>query len=478
MTTIILCGGAGTRLWPLSRTLMPKQFVPLLGQTSLFRRTVERNAPLSGRFVIVTNADQWFLAAADLAAFPSLADPEAASFILEPVGRNTAPAIALACLGLDPEETVLVAASDHLIRDAQAYEERVRAAQALASQGYLVTFGIEPAYPETGYGYIEADASRPLAAPHSFAVKSFREKPAAATAERYLAAGDYLWNSGMFVFKAGAFLAELGKSAPAMLKAASAALESAKRSRDPKTGYAIAAIQPDAMRAIPADSIDYAVMERSGQVAVVRSDFGWSDVGSYDALYDSSAKDADGNAAWAPLVSVDSGDNLFIGERTVAAVGVRNLIVVDSGDALLVARRGASQGVKAVVDALKAGAESQKALTHAHLTVHRPWGSYTVLDEGEGFKVKRIAVSPGSKLSLQKHARRAERWVVVSGSPVITIDAERRAYAPGEVAQIPLGAVHRLENAAAVDAVIIETQIGDYLGEDDIVRLEDVYGRS
>jgi mannose-1-phosphate guanylyltransferase len=501
MTNIILCGGAGTRLWPLSRTLMPKQFARLLGDKSLFYRSVERNLSLCDGSIIVTNADQWFLAAADLAALPDAARPRKLSFVLEPVGRNTAPAIALACLELDPQELVLVSASDHHIKDQASYRERVEAAAALAKEGYLVTFGIEPGYPETGYGYLEADAAKPLPGRACYAVKAFKEKPDAVTAAQYLASGDYLWNSGMFVFSAGAYLAELKAAAPGMHAACLAAHAGAKRGADPKTGYPLISPGLEDMKAVPADSVDYAVMEKSSKVATARSDFGWSDVGSYDAIYELADKDANGNAVNGNAVavaagasggsaagpgapgapgfsSVESHGNLVLSERAVAAVGVENLIIVDSGDALLVAKRGSSQGVKAIVDTLKAGGEAERALTHAHLTVHRPWGSYTILDEGPGFKVKRITVSPGSRLSLQKHARRAERWVVTGGIPIITIDAERRAYGLGEIAQIPLGAVHRLENEGSVDAIIIETQIGDYLGEDDIVRLEDVYGRS
>jgi len=498
MTNIILCGGAGTRLWPLSRTLMPKQFARLLGDKSLFYRTVERNLSLCDSAIIVTGADQWFLAAADLAAITEAKRPRRLSFVLEPVGRNTAPAIALACLELDPQELVLVSASDHHIKDQASYGERVGAAAALAKEGYLVSFGIEPSYPETGYGYLQADSARPLPGRDCYAVKAFKEKPDAAAAVRYLASGDCLWNSGMFVFSAGAYLAELKAADPAMHAACVAAHARAKRSADPKAGYPLMSPLLEDMKAVPANSVDYAVMEKSSKVAVVRSGFGWSDVGSYDALYELADKDADGNAvnfnavngdapnAIAPggatevpgFSSLGSNGNLILSGRAVAAVGVCDLIIVDSGDALLVAQRGSSQGVKAIVDRLKAGGEKERALTHAHLTVHRPWGSYTILDEGPGFKVKRITVSPGSRLSLQKHARRAERWVVVGGVPVITIEAERRPYAPGEIAQIPLGAVHRLENEGSVDAIIIETQIGDYLGEDDIVRLEDVYGRS
>ncbi|HAE23140.1 MAG TPA: mannose-1-phosphate guanylyltransferase/mannose-6-phosphate isomerase [Spirochaetaceae bacterium] len=493
MTNIILCGGAGTRLWPLSRTLMPKQFAKLLGDTSLFYRSVERNLSLCDDYIIVTNADQWFLAAADLAAMPLAERPRKLSFVLEPVGRNTAPAIALACLELDPQELVLVSASDHHIKDPASYRERVGAAAALAREGYLVSFGIEPGYPETGYGYLQADAARPLPGRACYAVKAFKEKPDAASAERYLASGDYLWNSGMFVFSAGAYLAELKAAAPDMYTTCLSAHARAKRSADPKSGYPLVSPLLEDMKAIPANSVDYAVMEKSSKVAAVRSDFDWRDVGSYDALYELADKDANGNAvkgnaaaagalsgagAASGFSAIDSHGNLVLSERAVAAVSVDNLIIIDSGDALLVAKRGSSQGVKAIVDGLRAGGEAERALTHAHLTVHRPWGSYTILDEGPGFKVKRISVSPGSRLSLQKHARRAERWVVTGGVPIITIDAERRAYALGEIAQIPLGAVHRLENEGSVDALIIETQIGDYLGEDDIVRLEDVYGRA
>jgi mannose-1-phosphate guanylyltransferase len=457
---------------------MPKQFAPLLGPQTLFYGAAERNLADADELVVVTNADQWFLAAAELELLPAKLKLAKTSFVIEPVGRNTAPAVALACLGLAPDETVVVAPSDHLVRDGAAYRERIEAAAALAAEGYLVTFGIRPNYPETGYGYIQADPARPLSRPESYAVAAFKEKPDAATAARYVASGSYLWNSGMFVFKAGAFLEELRAARAELYEAARAAYAGAERAADPKSGAAMVRIAEPAMKAIPADSVDYAVMEKSARVAVVAAEFGWSDVGSWDALYDVAPKDAAGNAALAPLSAVNSTGNLVVASRRVALVGLKDHIVVETPDAVLVAKRGASQDVKAAVEALKAGSSAERELTHAHLTVRRPWGSYTILDEAPGFKVKRIVVTPGSKLSLQKHARRAERWVVAGGSPVVTIDAERRAYALGEVAEIPLGAVHRLENPGPADAVIIETQLGDYLGEDDIVRLEDVYGRS
>ncbi|TFG78521.1 MAG: mannose-1-phosphate guanylyltransferase/mannose-6-phosphate isomerase [Spirochaetales bacterium] len=478
MTNIILCGGVGTRLWPLSRTLMPKQFVNLLGEDSLFSRTLKRNLPACDTLLVVTNVDQWFLAADAVDALPLDDRPSSLSFLLEPVGRNTAPAIAMACMELDPGEIVLVSPSDQLISDEAMYRERIAAARVLAEKGYLVTFGMAPAYPETGFGYIEIDPGKPLGGDACFAVRSFKEKPDATTAAGYLASGNFLWNSGMFVFKAGAFLEELARTAPAIFAAAKAAIAGAKRSHDAKRNFDSALIATEAMKAIPADSVDYAVMERSDRVACVRSSFGWSDVGSFDALFDVSPKDADGNSTGAGFLGIGARNNLVLGDhRTIACVGIENLLVVDTGDALLIARRGRSQDVKAVVDRLKGGSESERELCHAHLTVRRPWGSYTILDEGPGFKVKRIVVTPGSKLSLQKHARRSERWVVAGGVPVITIDERREAHAIGDVAQIPVGSVHRLENEGDVDAIIIETQLGDYLGEDDIVRLEDVYGR-
>ncbi|HUX38258.1 MAG TPA: sugar phosphate nucleotidyltransferase [Rectinemataceae bacterium] len=368
MTNLILCGGAGTRLWPLSRSASPKQFVDLLGGPSLFERTIARNAPLADRWLIVTGAAHQSLAATQFEKAAPAGSP--VEYILEPMGRNTAPAIALACLALPADEPVLVSPSDHEIRDEAAYHAAARRAIAAARSGLLATFGLEASYPETGYGYIEASAPITKAAaaiaedPPSGAegpllrVASFREKPDRPTAEAYIAAGRYYWNSGMFAFTAGAFLEELGRHAPAMLEAARRALAAAPRP-DART-WAIAAAD---MAAIPADSIDYAVMEKSERVAVVPCSIGWNDLGSWDAIYDIRSKDKDANASDGPVLPLSSSGNLLLssGKRLVL-VDVDDLIVVDTPDALLIARRGSSQDVKKAVDALKAGPPADRAL--------------------------------------------------------------------------------------------------------------------
>jgi len=369
MTNIILCGGAGTRLWPLSRSASPKQFVDLLGGPSLFERTVARNAPLSDRWLIVTGAAHQGLASAQFAA----AAPAGATvdYILEPIGRNTAPAIALACLMLPADEPVLVTPSDHEIRDEAAYLRAVRSALAAAKAGRLVTFGLEASYPETGYGYVEAAVDSPgakarLDIPGAetpvLSVASFREKPDRATAETYVAAGNYYWNSGMFAFTAGAFLEELGRYHPAMLAAARKALDSAPAQTATHEPHVRAIARAD-MEAIPADSIDYAVMEKSARVAVVPCSIGWNDLGSWDAIYDIRGKDGASNAADNHLLPLASTGNLVLSSgKRVVLLDVEDLLVIDTPDALLVARRGRSQDVKKVVDALKSGGEKDKAL--------------------------------------------------------------------------------------------------------------------
>ena len=455
MTNIILCGGSGTRLWPISRTLMPKQFVQLFDDRSLFQLTVARNAAACNAQFIVSNAEQYFLAMDQLAELGR----EQNRYLLEPVGRSTAPAIALACLALDPEEPVLVTPSDHLVKDEAAYRLVLERAAALAAEGHLVTFGIRPAFAETGFGYIEADGETVLA---------FHEKPDFETATAYLEAGNYYWNSGMFCFKAGVFLDELKRHAPAIYDASLHAYENA-----PKDG--LIRIRHEDMAAIPEDSIDYAVMERSDNVRVVPSDIGWNDVGSFDALYDELPRDAEGNTLNPNHIAVDSTNNLIYGnERKIVTVDLEECIVVDTGDALLVGKRGSSQKVKQVVAKLK---ENGSELPDVHLTGYRPWGSYTVLENAEGYKIKRIVVQPGKRLSLQKHFHRSEHWIVVSGTATVTVGEETQLVRPNESTYIKMGQIHRLANNGKIPVVLIEAQVGEYTGEDDIVRLDDDYKR-
>ncbi|WP_353661235.1 mannose-1-phosphate guanylyltransferase/mannose-6-phosphate isomerase [Hydrogenimonas sp. SS33] len=464
MTNIILCGGSGTRLWPVSRTLMPKQFVKLFGGKSLFQLTVERNRPLCDAQFIVSNAEQYFLAVDQLEEL----DASHNRFLLEPVGRNTAPAIALACLNIDPDEIVLVTPSDHLVKKKAAYIHALEEARGLAEEGHLVTFGIEPDYPETGFGYIQADGND---------VKSFREKPDLETARAYLEKNResqnrerYLWNSGMFCFKAGRFLEELERHAPEIYQACKKAAANEQEIVEGQLR-----IRHEDMLAIPDESIDYAVMEKSDDVKVVPCDIGWSDLGSFDALYEELPKDDDGNTTNPRHIALDSKNNLVIGDdRVIATVDVEELMIVDTGDALLVSKKGSSQKVKKVVEKLK---ERGSELPNVHLTAHRPWGAYTVLEDTPGYKIKRIVVKPGKRLSLQKHFHRSEHWIVVSGTATVTVGDEKYLVRPNESTYIKMGEIHRLENEGKIPVVLIEAQVGEYTGEDDIVRLEDDFKR-
>ncbi|WP_321325721.1 mannose-1-phosphate guanylyltransferase/mannose-6-phosphate isomerase [Thiomicrorhabdus sp.] len=461
MINIILCGGSGTRLWPLSRTMLPKQFVRLFNNRSLFQDTVLRNQPVCSHAFVVSNNEQYFLAVDQLDQINS----HSAQFLLEPVGRNTAPAIALACMALDSDDLVLVTTSDHLVKDQAAYEAAISEAKALAEQGNLVTFGIKPTYPEVGFGYIEANGHDVL---------SFKEKPDADTAQSYIDQGNYYWNSGMFCFKAGVFLDELKQYAPEMYQACEKAM--------PKDGCdAEIRIELDAMNAIPEDSIDYAVMEQSQKVKVVPCDMGWSDLGSFDALYDEVKQPGLQNAVLSRLddspepICIDSTNNLIVArERQIALVDVEDLLVVDTSDAILVSKKGSSQKVKAVVAKIK---KQSPELADIHRLAFRPWGSYEVLVNTEGYKVKRIIVKPGGRLSLQKHFHRNEHWIVVSGTATVTVDDNRCLVRPNESTYIKMGQTHRLENEGKIDLVMVEVQVGEYTGEDDIVRIEDVYGR-
>ena len=482
MINILLSGGSGTRLWPLSRAMLPKQFVRLFNGRSLFQETVLRNAPLCSHTMVVSNVEQYFLAVDQLEGFTGLGDPstllrmasEGVRFLLEPVGRNTAPAIALACMGLDEDDLVLVTTSDHLVKDQAAYEAAVLQAKVLAEQGYLVTFGIKPTYPETGFGYIEANGHEVL---------SFKEKPDVDTAQSYIDQGNYHWNSGMFCFKAGVLLAELQVHSPEIYQACEAALQALE---DPSTSVGMTdssevRIPLEAMMAIPEDSIDYAVMEQSNKVKVVPCDMGWSDLGSFDALYDEVKQPGLVNAVLARMdnspepICVDAKNNLLVTrDRQIALIDVDDLLVVDTTDALLISKKGSSQKVKEVVAQIKKKAPQ---LAEIHRLAHRPWGTYEVLQDADQYKVKRIVVKPGSKLSLQKHFHRNEHWIVVSGTATVTVDTDTFLVRPNESTYIKMGQVHRLENHGKIDLVMIEVQVGEYTGEDDIIRVDDVYGR-
>jgi len=455
MINVVLCGGNGTRLWPISRTLMPKQFVKLFEDKSLFQLTIERNSQYCASQFIVSNTEQYFLALDQLTEIEKTNN----QYLLEPVGRNTAPAIALACLHLNPEELVLITPSDHLIKNETQYLKVLEHAKQLAQEDNLVTFGITPTFPETGFGYIEADAQD---------VKAFHEKPDLTTAQHYVKAGNYYWNSGMFMFKAGVFLEELKHYSPEIYNSSLHAFNNANQNE-------ITRIKHEDMQAIPEDSIDYAVMEKSQKVKVVPSDIAWSDLGSFDALYEELPKDAQGNTLNANHIGIDSSNNLIYGhERKIATVDMQDCIIVDTGDALLVSKKGSSQKVKKIVKNLK---ESTSTLHHIHLTGHRPWGTYTVLEDAPGYKIKRIEVEPGKRLSLQKHYHRNEHWIVVSGTATVTVGDETRLVRPNESTYIKMGEVHRLANEGKIPVVLIEAQVGEYTGEDDIVRLNDDFKR-
>jgi mannose-1-phosphate guanylyltransferase len=435
---------------------MPKQFVKLFDDKSLFQLTVERNSKMCDSQLIVSNTEQYFLALDQLEELHE----ENNSYLLEPVGRNTAPAIALACLAVNKDEIVFVTPSDHLIKDEIEYAKVLHAAKALAQENNLVTFGITPEFAETGFGYIEAIKD-------SFEVKAFHEKPDAKTAQHYVDAGNYYWNSGMFMFKAGVFLEELKQHSPEIYEASLHAYAHAKKDD-------VIRISHSDMLNIPEDSIDFAVMEKSSRVKVIPSKIAWSDVGSFDALYDELPKDENKNTINDKLISIDSKNNLIYSqERYIATVDIEDMIIVDTGDALLVSKKGSSQKVKKVVAEIRKHTD----LHNIHLTGYRPWGTYTVLEDTPGYKIKRIVVKPGKRLSLQKHYHRNEHWIVVSGTATVTVGEETKLIRPNESTYIKMGEVHRLANDGKIPVVLIEAQVGEYTGEDDIVRMEDDFNR-
>jgi len=466
---VLLSGGSGTRLWPLSREAHPKQFLALAGERTMLQDTWLRVAPLAEGIapIVVANEEHRFLAAEQLRQVGM----EHAAIVLEPVGRNTAPAIAAAALqatAQDDDPLLLVLPSDHVVRDVPAFQAAVRTAIPAALDGALVTFGIVPESAETGFGYIQSEAGQ-SGEGGVRRVLRFVEKPDAATAQRYLDAGDHYWNSGMFLFRASRYLAELQRFRPDILGAVRAALEAAQRDGD------FIRLDKAAFAASPSDSIDYAVMEKTDSAMVLPVDIGWNDVGSWSALWDVSEQDAEGNARHGDVIAIDSHNSYAYARRLVALVGVDDLVVVETDDAVLVAHKDKVQQVKEVVARLKAEQRSHAIL---HREVHRPWGSYDSVDQDDGFQVKRIKVKPGARLSLQSHRHRAEHWIVVRGIARVTRDNDVFDLHANQSTYIPLGARHRLENPGLETLELIEVQSGDYLGEDDIVRYEDVYGRS
>lgn len=471
---MILSGGAGTRLWPVSRSAYPKPFMRMPDGESLIGKTLRRALRVAdaGSVLTVTGRDYYFLTRDEYATNADAATVQL-PFLLEPAGRNTAPAVLLAALHVEQQHggaaMLLVLPADHLIADLDGFAADVEHAATLAADGWLVTFGIRPTHAETGFGYlrmgdgIDADGGR--------AVAAFVEKPDLATAERYLADGNHVWNSGMFCFRADAVIAAAEQACPDVLDAARACHASADASMSP-VEYA-----KDAFLAQPDISIDYAIMERAARVAVVPARFDWSDIGSWKAVseVEGGIGDDAGNRVRGNAIVVDSRTCFIQSEdRLVAAVGVDNLIIVDTGDAVLVADRDHAQQVKQVVEQLRAS--NHDAARH-HQTVHRPWGSYTILEDGNDCKVKRLTVKPGHVLSLQLHHRRSEHWTVVDGTAKVRVGDEEFLLQANQSTYIPMNTLHRLENPTSTDIHLIEVQCGEYFGEDDIVRLEDRYGR-
>lgn len=462
-----MAGGSGTRLWPLSRESYPKQFLTLAGDDSMLQATIARLEGLQVALpLVICNEAHRFLVAEQLRQIDALGG----NILLEPAGRNTAPAVALAALratatGDDP--LLLVLAADHLIQDAAAFRAAVQHAQPLAEAGKLVTFGIVPKTPETGYGYIRRGEAVNESA---WQVGAFVEKPALDLARQYLASGEYLWNSGMFCFRASRYLEELERFRPDILAACRAAMAHSAGDMD------FVRVDEAAFMACPDDSIDYAVMERTESAVVVPLDAGWSDVGAFAALWDVLPKDEAGNVLRGDVMLHDSHDNLVMAENAlVATVGLRDTVVLQTKDAVMVAPRDRVQEVKQIVARLKAGGRSEHRV---HRQVYRPWGHYDSVDAGQRYQVKRITVSPGAKLSVQMHHHRAEHWIVVSGTARVTLDGAEHLLTENQSIYLPVGAVHALENPGKIPLELIEVQVGSYLGEDDIVRLEDRYGRA
>jgi len=466
MIPVILSGGSGTRLWPLSRGQHPKQFLPLVSNKSMLQETVLRLQGVSNLKapIGVCNESHRFMMAEQLREI----DMPPAAIILEPVGKNTAPAVAMAALAAESKDDILlILPADHVIADIVAFQQAVTQAEELAKTGSLVTFGVVPTVPETGYGYIKAGESKNE---HAFVVDSFVEKPDLKTAQKYLDSGEYFWNSGMFVFKASCYLEELEKFNPEMLAVCKKAFDLAEVDAD------FVRLDKASFSQCPADSIDFAIMEKTHRAVVVSLDAEWNDVGSFSALWEVIDKDDQGNAISGDVVTVNT-ENCFLhsSSRLIATVGVDNLVVIETADAVMVASKDRVQEVKAIVDKLK----SQNRLeSEVHRKVYRPWGYYDLVDHGDRHNAKRIVVNVGAKLSVQKHHHRAEHWIVVKGTALVTRGEEQILLTENESTYIPLGVVHSLENPGVIPLEMIEVQSGSYLGEDDIIRYDDKYGRS
>lgn len=472
---VILSGGVGSRLWPVSREAHPKPFMALPDGQNLIQKTFLRAAQLDAvvEILTVTNRELLFKTEDEYLAVNKAGLP--LGFILEPFGRNTAAAVAAAAMQLQqvhgPQAMMLVLAADHLVRKEAAFFEAVATATQLASEGWLVTFGIKPRYAESGFGYIEADEGGALG--DGLKVKRFVEKPDLEAAQRYIAAGNYFWNAGIFCFQVGTVIEELRQHAPDVLDAVEQTFQSSRCAT--ATGYRCMTLDPEHFGNVPDISIDYALMERSTKVATVPCDLGWSDIGSWNAVSELTPPDDQGNRFEGEVLAYGAHNNFVSTENRLAAlVGVEDLLVVDTLDALLIAHKNHAQDVKHIVKQLKTDGHSAHLL---HRTVHRPWGTYTTLEDGERFKIKRIIVKPKASLSLQMHHHRSEHWIVVSGMAVVVNNEQELLLNTNESTFIRAGNKHRLRNPGVIDLVLIEVQSGEYLGEDDIVRFEDNYGR-
>lgn len=472
MIPVVLSGGSGSRLWPLSRAHYPKQFIPLASEQTMLQETLGRLQGLRAEALsplVICNEQHRFMVAEQLREM----DVVAQNILLEPVGRNTAPAVALAALAAAPDDILLVLPADHVIENITAFHSAIELACSEAEKGALVTFGVVPMAAETGYGYIQAastsksDEGAGLTA-HN--IQQFVEKPDLATAQAYVDSGDYYWNSGMFAFKASRYLEELERYQPEMLSACRAAFDGSSVDLD------FTRLDEAAFSACPDDSIDYAVMEKTDSAVVIPLDAGWSDIGSWSALWDISEKDEQGNTCKGDVLAVDTHNSyLHTNGRLLATVGIKDLVVVETDDAVLVADKSRVQDVKAVVNQLQAQGRSER---ESHRKVYRPWGMYDSIAANSRYQTKRIVVNPGARLSLQKHYHRAEHWVVVQGTGLVTRGDEEVVLSVNESVYIPIGMTHRLENPGVIPLEIIEVQTGDYLGEDDIVRFDDQYGRA
>jgi mannose-1-phosphate guanylyltransferase/mannose-6-phosphate isomerase len=468
MKAIILAGGSGTRLWPLSRKNYPKQFLKLNGSKSLLQQTVERlmGVLLPDDIIIMTNNEYKFHVKYELNSSPVTCSSPITHMILEPESRNTAPAIALGVkyciekLGCMEDDVLLISPCDHIIKPTEQFWTYLRQAEEMAKEGHIVTFGVKPTHPEAGYGYMKVSSQQSaVSGPNFLKVEKFTEKPDTETAKKYLADGIYYWNSGIFAFKIGLIKEEFVKHAPEIGKAIEMSFE------DFRTKF----------REMPNISIDYAILEKSDRVVTLPMEIYWNDIGSWDALFEILDKDENGNVKTGDVIALDTKETMVIGDkRLIATIGLENCLLVETSDALLVAKRGHAQKVKDIVERLKL--EDRKEVSE-HVTTHRPWGSYTVLDEGERYKIKRIVVNPGERLSLQKHYHRSEHWVVVKGAAKVNIGDKEIFIHENESAYVPKSTLHRLENPGKVPLEIIEVQNGEYVGENDIVRMEDHYGR-